>query len=61
MGIVHEHQPRQPRPSPDQPGTLFQELQALLIYFSFPALARQANPDDAHQHARALVRKAVTR
>lgn len=62
MGIIGtKPPPRQPRPASNAPGTLMQELQALLVYFSFPAFARRANPDDAHRHARDLVRQGVRR
>lgn len=53
--------PRQLTPASNAPGTLVQEFQALLVYFSFPRLARQADPDDAHRHARDLVRREVAR
>lgn len=46
---------RQPRPSPDQPGSLRQQIAAIAAYLRLPNYYRRIDPADAWEFARRAV------
>ncbi len=40
------------RPRPEQPGSLLEQVGAILLYHSLPPFVTEAMPDGAWQHAR---------
>ena len=46
---------RQARPSPEQPGTLGEQLRCLAVYLRLPGYYRRIDPADAWEFSRRIV------